>query len=72
VLWRLQSKGATYQIVQSIPDPTPQMVWLHLPGNYAFDAVTVTVTGTGNPASRQDSTPISAIQVWGFSQTPED
>jgi hypothetical protein len=38
---------------------------VHLPGSYAFDSITVSVTGTGNPGARQDSTPISTIAVWG-------
>jgi hypothetical protein len=72
VIWRLRQGTTTVQIVQDIPDPTPSMAWIHLPGNYSYDDITVTVTGTGNPTSRQDSTPISSIAVWGYSSTPEN
>lgn len=65
VVWRLRQGPNTFQIVEDIPNPTPQIAWVHLPGSYGFDSITLTVTGTGNPGARQDSTPISTIAVWG-------
>lgn len=70
VVWRLRQGPNTVQVVQDIPNPTPQTAWVHLPGTYAFDSISVTVTGTGNPGARQDSTPISTIAVWGSTATP--
>jgi hypothetical protein len=67
VIWRLRHGATTVQVVQDIPNPTPQMAWVHLPGTYSVDDITVTVTGTGNLSSRQDSTPISDLAVWGSS-----
>jgi len=71
-VWRFRHGSRTYQVVQDIPNPTPRMAWLHLSQDISFDTVSVTVTGTGNPAARQNTTPVSEIAVWGAVSAPGD
>jgi hypothetical protein len=65
VVWQLDEGGQTVRITQDIPAPSPQTAWVHLSRPVAAGALSLTVTGTGNPGARQDSTPISTIAVAG-------
>jgi hypothetical protein len=72
VTWRFSGVDGDFQFTQDIPNPVPQIVWLHLSHPVSVGQGSLTVTGTGNPGSRQDSTPISTIAVWGDYVTQGD
>jgi hypothetical protein len=72
VVWRIDDGGSVVQVVQDIRDPRPQLTWVHLSRPLALTSLSLTVTGTGNPGSRQDSTPISTVAVAGGLGTPGD
>ena len=65
VVWRLYDGRTWYELVQDIPAPSAEITWVHLSRPVDVQRATLTVTSTGNPGSRMDTTPVSTVAMWG-------
>jgi hypothetical protein len=65
VVWRLYTGSSWISVSQVIDQPSAQLSWARLDSPTLVYAATLTVTATGNPASRLDSTPISTVALAG-------
>ena len=72
VVWRLYDGKQWLTVRQDVADPHPQLTWIRLAKPTTVYSATVTVTATGNPGSRVDSTPVSEIAVVGTAAAGSD